>query len=63
MEDETGYSNFIVMPDVFDRFRSVIVSNDFLLIRGIAEDAGMIKALYFEPIKAFMTKIVSHDFQ
>jgi error-prone DNA polymerase len=63
MEDETGYSNFIVMPDVFDRFRSVIVSNDFLLIRGTAEESGMIKALYFEPIKAFMAKIVSHDFQ
>ena len=63
MEDETGYSNFIVMPDVFDKFRSVIVSSDFLLIRGTAEDGAMIKALYFERIDAFIAKIGSHDFQ
>ncbi len=63
MEDETGYSNFIVMPDVFDRFRSTIISSDFLLIRGIAEEGGMIKALYFEQINAFISKIGSHDFQ
>jgi len=63
MEDETGYSNFIVMPDVFDKFRSTIVSSDFLLIRGTAEEGGMIKALYFETIHAFVSKIGSHDFQ
>ena len=63
MEDETGYSNFIVMPDVFERFRSVIVSSDFMLIRGKAEEGGMIKALFFEPINAFISKIQSHDFQ
>ncbi len=63
MEDETGYSNFIVMPDVFDRFRSTIVSSDFMLIRGIAEEGGMIKALFFETINAFISKIGSHDFQ
>ena len=51
MEDETGYSNFIVMPDVFDKFRSIIVSSDFLLIRGIAEEGGMIKALVFRADK------------
>ncbi len=63
MEDETGYSNFIVMPDIFERFRSVIVSSDFMLIRGKAEEGGMIKALFFEPINAFISKIQSHDFQ
>ncbi len=63
MEDETGYSNFIVMPDVFDKFRSTIISSDFLLIRGTAEDGAMIKALYFETIHAFVSKIGSHDFQ
>ncbi|MFN6964495.1 MAG: DNA polymerase III subunit alpha [Pyrinomonadaceae bacterium] len=63
MEDETGYSNFIIMPDVFDRFRSVIVSSNYLLIRGMAEERGMIKALFFQPINAFIGKIASHDFQ
>jgi error-prone DNA polymerase len=63
MEDETGYSNFMILPDTFDRFRSIIVSSNFLVVRGIHEQRGMIKALYFQPINAFITKIASHDFQ
>jgi error-prone DNA polymerase len=63
MEDETGYSNFLIMPDVFDRFRSTIVSSNFLIVRGIHEERGMIKALFFQPINAFISKIASHDFQ
>ncbi len=62
MEDETGYSNFIVMPDVFDKFRNVIMQNSYLLIKGIAEEGNMIKGLYFESINDFMAKVVSHDF-
>jgi error-prone DNA polymerase len=63
MEDETGYSNFLILPDVFDEFRSIIVGSNFLVVRGIHEQRGMIKALYFQPINAFITKIASHDFQ
>src|SRR3954463_2837615 len=53
LEDETGHSNFVVMPDTFERFRAVINQNDFLIIRGIAEEDHVIKALYFEPIYKF----------
>jgi error-prone DNA polymerase len=63
MEDETGYSNFLILPDTFDKFRSIIVGSNFLVVRGIHEQRGMIKALYFQPINAFITKIASHDFQ
>jgi error-prone DNA polymerase len=63
MEDETGYSNFLVLPDVFDRFRSIIVGSNFMIIKGIAENETMIKALYFQTINAFIAKIGSHDFQ
>jgi error-prone DNA polymerase len=63
MEDETGYSNFLILPDVFDRFRSIIVGSNFLVVRGIHEQRGMIKALFFQPINAFISKIASHDFQ
>lgn len=63
MEDETGYSNFLVMPDVFARFRATIIGSNFLIIKGMAESDTMIKALYFEPINAFIAKIGSHDFQ
>jgi error-prone DNA polymerase len=62
MEDETGHSNFIVMPDVFERFRRVITHSGFLLIKGISEKDNMIKGLYFEPINDFMGEIRSHDF-
>ncbi|MBA2378803.1 MAG: error-prone DNA polymerase [Blastocatellia bacterium] len=62
MEDETGHSNFIVMPDVFERFRRVITHHSYLLIKGISEEGNLIKALYFEPITAFMAEIGSHDF-
>lgn len=50
LEDETGFSNFVVMPDTFERFRAVINQNDYLIIRGIIEDRGIIKALYFKPL-------------
>jgi error-prone DNA polymerase len=63
MEDETGYSNFLILPDVFDRFRSIIVGSNYLIVRGIHEENGMIKALFFQRINAFISKIASHDFQ
>ncbi|MFN2501355.1 MAG: DNA polymerase III subunit alpha [Pyrinomonadaceae bacterium] len=63
MEDETGHSNFVVMPDTFEKFRTIINQNDFLIIRGIAEERGMVKALYFEPIFKFDHEVVTHDFR
>jgi len=64
LEDETGHSNFICMPDVFERFRAVINQNNFLLIKGIAEERGMIKTVHVEPVGEFATevKMWSHDF-
>jgi error-prone DNA polymerase len=64
LEDETGHSNFVVMPDVFERFRPVINQNDFLLIKGVAEERGLIKALYFEAIQGRFTAAVdTHNFR
>ena len=34
MEDETGVSNAVVMPDVFDRERATILNNSYLVIEG-----------------------------
>jgi error-prone DNA polymerase len=62
LEDETGHSNFVVMPDVFEKFRAVINQSDFLIIKGIFEERNMIKALYFEPIYGVETKVSSHNF-
>jgi error-prone DNA polymerase len=62
MEDETGFANFIVMPDTFERFRTVILQNSYLLIRGMVEEGNIIKGLYFQPINAFNASVGSHDF-
>ena len=63
LEDETGHSNFVVMPDVFEKYRAVINQNDYLIIRGIFEERGMLKSIHFEPIHSFTTEVVSHNFR
>ncbi|MEP6788660.1 MAG: error-prone DNA polymerase, partial [Acidobacteriota bacterium] len=63
LEDETGHSNFVVMPDVFEKYRAVISQNDYLIIRGIFEERGMLKSIHFEPIHSFTAEVVSHNFR
>jgi error-prone DNA polymerase len=63
LEDETGHSNFVVMPDTFEKYRYVITQNDYLIIRGIFEERGMLKSIHFEPINNFTAEVVSHDFR
>jgi error-prone DNA polymerase len=63
LEDETGYSNFVVMPDMFEKFRAVINQNDYLIIKGIFEERGMLKALYFESLNNYFTaEVAAHNF-
>lgn len=63
LEDETGFSNFVVMPDRFEKYRAAINQNDFLIIKGIFEERGMIKALHFTPLTDVNTEVVSHNFR
>ena len=63
LEDETGHSNFVVMPDTFEKYRAVINQNDYLIIRGIFEERGMLKAIHFEPVSELRTEVVSHNFR
>ncbi|MEO5860627.1 MAG: error-prone DNA polymerase [Pyrinomonadaceae bacterium] len=63
LEDETGHSNFVVMPDKFEEYRSVINQSDYLVIRGIFEERGMIKALSFKTLEGFTAEVVSHNFR
>ncbi|MEO7538494.1 MAG: error-prone DNA polymerase, partial [Pyrinomonadaceae bacterium] len=62
LEDETGHSNFVVMPDIFEKYRSVINQNDYLIIKGLSEERGLIKALHFEPIDGLEAAVVSHNY-
>ena len=63
LEDETGFANFVVMPDKFEEYRAVINQSDFLIIRGIFEERGMLKAMHFTPLTEVTTEVASHDFR
>jgi len=64
LEDETGHSNFVVMPDKFEEYRAVINQNDYLIIRGVFEERGMLRSIHFEPIHDyFKAEVVSHNFR
>ena len=75
LEDETGVSNAIVDPDLFERFRLVITEEAFLLIEGQVQNSDgvvLIKAREIKPLVQLpamqamqLEKIVgseSHDF-
>ncbi|MFQ5891084.1 MAG: error-prone DNA polymerase, partial [Gemmatimonadota bacterium] len=40
LEDETGFANFVVMPDVQERYRREILGSPLLLLEGIVEREG-----------------------
>ena len=63
LEDETGFANFVVMPDMFERFRAVINQSSFLIIRGKFEERGMLKAISFKTLNDLRTEVVSHNFR
>src|SRR5213078_3361420 len=65
MEDETGVSNVIVTPNVYDHSRSVLVDEPLLLIDGVLQNQdGVIhvKAGRIQPLSYAMTAGGSHDF-
>jgi error-prone DNA polymerase len=66
LEDETGVSNAIVDPDLFERFRLVITEEPFLLIRGQVQNSDgvvLIKAREIKPlVDESLVGSESHDF-
>ena len=65
MEDETGIANIIVTPDIFDRNRSVLVSQPLLLIEGPLQNQDNVihvRARRIEPLSYAITASASHDF-
>jgi error-prone DNA polymerase len=66
LEDETGVSNAIVDPDLFERFRLVITEEAFLLIEGHVQNADgvvLIKAREIKPLVCEgLVGSQSHDF-
>ncbi len=65
LEDETGVSNAIVTPDLFQRNRLLLSSEQFLLIEGILQNQDgviSVKAARVEPLNITRAQSSSHDF-
>ncbi|MEE8521382.1 MAG: error-prone DNA polymerase [Gemmatimonadota bacterium] len=68
LEDETGFSNFIIYPDLFERSRRTVLRSPVLLIEGDVqneEDAVNVMARRISAItpKAGAELVESHDFR
>ncbi len=67
LEDETGVSNAIVDPDLFERFRLVITEEAFLLIEGQVQNSDGVVLIKARDIKPLVHENLggseSHDFR
>jgi error-prone DNA polymerase len=69
LEDETGISNAIITPDIFDRFKFEVLGEPFLLIHGVLQNFDgvvSVKAARVEGLhpgrEAALAAPPSHDF-
>jgi error-prone DNA polymerase len=65
LEDETGISNVIVRPDIYDRDRMILLRERFLLVEGIMqnqENVLSVKAERLERLHISAAQMSSHDF-
>jgi len=66
LEDETGVSNAILEPDLFERFRLVITEEAFLLIEGEVQNSDNVVLIKARQIRALAHEQLigseSHDF-
>jgi error-prone DNA polymerase len=66
LEDETGVSNAIVEPDLFERFRLVITEEAFLLIEGEVQNSDKVVLIKAREIRPLLHEQLvgseSHDF-
>ncbi len=67
LEDETGFSNFVVYEDLFQRCRRTIVRSAVLLIEGIAQNEQDVINIQARRIEAIVPTagadlVDSHDF-
>ncbi|HET9713563.1 MAG TPA: OB-fold nucleic acid binding domain-containing protein, partial [Pyrinomonadaceae bacterium] len=65
LEDETGVSNIIVTPQLFDKYRLELVGHPFLLIEGALQNQDnvvSVKASHVQPLSLTIAAAPSHDF-
>jgi error-prone DNA polymerase len=65
LEDETGISNAIVLPDLFEARKLTIVEEPFLLVEGVLQNqrgSASVKATRVEALRLDAASAGSHDF-
>jgi len=65
LEDETGISNVIVTPDLFEKNRALLVREQFLLAEGVLQNLDnviSVKADRVLPLRVTAAETSSHDF-
>ncbi|HXO04356.1 MAG TPA: error-prone DNA polymerase [Candidatus Sulfotelmatobacter sp.] len=65
LEDETGISNAIITPQLFEKYHVVIIHQQFLLVEGkLQNQDGVIsvKAESIQPLRITRAETTSHDF-
>jgi error-prone DNA polymerase len=65
LEDETGVANAIIMPDLFQKNRLLVTSEQFLMVEGILQNQDnviSVKAQRVMPLQVTRAETRSHDF-
>jgi error-prone DNA polymerase len=64
LEDETGISNIIVRPDLFDRERMVVIRQPFLLVEGVLQNLEGVLSIKAERVHGIDggASVDAHDF-
>jgi error-prone DNA polymerase len=65
LEDETGVANAIVTPDLFQKNRLLLTSEQFLMVEGILQNQDnviSVKAECVRPLSITRAQTTSHDF-
>jgi error-prone DNA polymerase len=66
LEDETGISNAIVQPDLFDDVKSTLLNSPYLLIEGVLQNQQGVVSVKADAVQALdmsVAPIASHDFR
>jgi error-prone DNA polymerase len=64
LEDETGISNVIVRPDLFDRERMAVIRQPFLLVEGVLQHQDGVLSVKAERVQGIEggASVDAHDF-
>jgi len=64
LEDETGISNVIIRPDLFDRERMTVIRHPFLLVEGVLQHQDGVLSVKAERLQAIDggASVDAHDF-